>query len=244
MLVVSRIHGSTCRVYLGTHDISDEIGGIDFAATADTHDRTTFADAGNHTSDPGLLGWSATAEGFYDAASDMLGRDLESLLGAAPTAAGGVLSVYDGTADALGDRGVLGSNATGTQRGQPMRVADLVRLNFTLQGSGRLGMHAVLLHPLGAETGTGNTSSNDNAASSASGGRGNLHVTSISGTWTVKIQHSTDNSAWSDLITFTQATTTTAQTVEVTGTVNRYLRAAFTEDSAGTATFVAGFARY
>jgi hypothetical protein len=46
------------------------------------------------------------------------------------------------------------------------------------------------------------------------------------------------------LITFTAFSAAGAQTIEVTGTVNRYLRIIGTEDAAGTITFVGGFARY
>jgi hypothetical protein len=121
-------------------------------------------------------------------------------------------------------------------------VADLVKLGGTLKGNGRPGLMARLLHPLGAETGAGSGTSVDNAASSANGGRGNLHVTAATGSGTVKVQHSTDNAVWADLVTFTAATGATSETKEVTGTVNRYLRA---NHAPGTSiTYVLGFARY
>lgn len=65
----------------------------------------------------------------------------------------------------------------------------------------------------------------DNSASSANGGNSILQVFSLaSGTATVKVQHSTNNSTWADLITFTAATGVTSEIKEVSGTVNRYLR--------------------
>lgn len=243
---MARIHGSVCRVYWAQLDLSGEIGSIDVAATADTHDRTTFADAGVHTSDPGLLGWTATFEGFYDAASGTLARGMESNLGLSGTGVG-ILSIFDGNADAVGDRGILGSEGVLTQRGQPARVADLVRLSGAFAARGRVGIHAVLLHPNGLETVTGTGTSVNNGASSANGGRGNFHILppdSVTGTWTLKVQHSTNDSVWSDLITFTQIGATWTQSVEVTGTVNQYLRASWTEDASGSIRFVMGFARY
>jgi len=40
----------------------------------------------------------------------------------------------------------------------------------------------------------------------------------------VIVEHSTDNSAWGTLGTFTLTTGTTAERITTTGTVNRYLR--------------------
>lgn len=235
-----RMHGKNCRAYMYGSDINAYASAISLAAAADTHDRTTFADAGVHTSDPGLLGWTGSLEAFYDSAGGLF------VIGEVVVGSGafGLLSVYDGNADAVGDKGVLTSNAVGTLRGLPFKVADLTRENFTLQGTGRIGLDGVLLHPSGAETGTGTGASVDNAASSANGGRGNLHVIAVSGTWTLKVQHSTDDSVWADLVTFTSATSIFGETKEVAGTVNRYLRATWTEDVPGTITFVLGFARY
>src|SRR3990167_7270798 len=129
------------------------------------HDRTTFGDAGYVTFDPGLIGWECGLTGFYDPASGGFGRQLENV--GVSTAGLFVLSVYDGVADAIGDTGLLFSEALLETRDQPVNVADLVKLNGTLRGNGRAGRFGKLLHPLGAETITGVESSLDNTASSA-----------------------------------------------------------------------------
>jgi hypothetical protein len=237
------MHGSQIRCYLGERDLSADVYQLDVAPLAEVHDTTTFADAGWRTADPGLFAWEGSLTGFYDPAAAGYGRQLETALGS-NTAGLGVLSLYEGDADAVGDAGVLGSEAVVAKRGQPVNVGDLVRLSATLRGNGRMGLFGKLLHPKSEDTVSTNGSSLDNSASSANGGRGNLHITAISGTWTIKIEHSANGSAWSTLIAFTQATAIGAQTVEVTGTVNRYLRATSTEDVAGSITFVCGFSRY
>lgn len=87
-----------------------------------------------------------------------------------------------------------------------------------------------------ARTATGTGTSLDNATSSSSGAVGyfqGLSVTGTPGSLTGKIAHSTDNSTFADLITFTAhttalAATTAGQRSTVTGTVNRYTRAAWT----------------
>lgn len=69
------------------------------------------------------------------------------------------------------------------------------------------------------------TSSVDNGSSSSGGLSGFISAMSLaSGTATVKIQHSTNDSSWSDLVSFTAVTGQTAERISVTGTVNRYLR--------------------
>jgi hypothetical protein len=100
-------------------------------------------------------------------------------------------------------------------------------------------------HDLTAETATGNGTAVDNAASSAGGGVGALHVTAYSGLTNVvfKIQHSVDNSVWVDLITFTTVSGVTSQRSTASGTVNRYTRATWTVTGTGSVTFAALFAR-
>jgi hypothetical protein len=80
-------------------------------------------------------------------------------------------------------------------------------------------------------TANGNQASVDNSAGSSNGGVGYLHILGLSSgdTITVKVQHSTDDSAWSDLITFTlDGSALDAERIEVSGTVNRYVRASYT----------------
>lgn len=237
---MARMHGSNVQIYLGERDASGDLTLISPAVAADVHEVTTFSSNGWKESDPGLLGWSAAIEGFYDPAVGGYGRQLETLLGTT----GGILSIYDDDDDAIGDKGWLSSDAVLTERAEPVSVADLIRLNGTLQGAGRAGLDGRLLHVSGEETITGVGTSLDNSTSSASGGRANLHILAITGTWTIKVQDSPDDAAWADVATFSSHTATTASTAEATGTVDRYLRASFTEDVAGSVTFVLGFARY
>jgi hypothetical protein len=239
---MARMHGKNVRVYFGSRDISGDIHTVSPDGTAGVHEATTFASAGWHESDPGVNAWTAMIDGFYDPVLLGFEQQLEGLLGAST----GILSVYDGDADSVGDVGFLGSAAILDKKGRPVSIGDLMKLSGSLKGSGKAGLAGKLLHPKAAETATANGTALDNAASSANGGRGTIHVTAVAGTPTfdVKIQHSTDNSVWADLITFTQVTAIGAETLEVTGTVNRYLRVVTTKTSGTSITYVAGFARY
>jgi hypothetical protein len=79
-------------------------------------------------------------------------------------------------------------------------------------------------------SGATNVASKDDSASSSSGIGAFLQSASLSsGTATVKIQHSSNNASWSDLVTFTDVAYATnagrvAERKTVSGTVNRYLR--------------------
>jgi hypothetical protein len=85
---------------------------------------------------------------------------------------------------------------------------------------------------------TTNGDSIDNGASSANGATGFLHVTATSsGNWTLKVQDSPDDGAWSDLFTFDiDGSAVTADTKSASGTVDRYLRFQATR-TAGTTSF-------
>jgi hypothetical protein len=103
---------------------------------------------------------------------------------------------------------------------------------------------AISLHALAAETGTGAYASVDNSAGTTAGGAGYIFVTAQSGTaGVVKIQHSTDNMIWTDLITFSGLSGTSSTRTAVTGTVNRYVRANLTTASTSI-TFQVSFARF
>ena len=243
---MARMHGSQVRCYFGARDVSDEIGRIEINATAETHDRTVFASAGWRAFGPGLKGWEGSLDGFYDNAAAQLGAELETLLGVS-TNPPAVLSAYDGNADGVGDRGILTGPTAVTRMGEPISVGSLVLIRAGLRGVGSLGMNAVLLHPVGAESAGANGTGVDNGASTPNGGRGTVHQLGATGTGgTVKVQHSTDGSSWADLIaSFPVAGSGAgADSVEVAGTVNRHLRAVWAINASSSLTFVVGFARY
>lgn len=239
---MARNHGKNVRVYFDGRDASCDLTDVDVTAGADTHDVTTFCANGWKVNEAGLLGWEVGVSGFYDPAVAGYGRQLEDLLGTTCKA----LSIYDGNADLVGDSGVLFGGGVIKERNQPINVAEMIKLDGAIEGSGRAGLFGKLLHTAYfTETGTDETVQIQ--AASANGCRANLHVLAITGTWTIKIQHSDDFTNWVDLITFTQvaqAGGVTAESKEVAGTVNEYVKIIWTEDVAGSITFVCGLARY
>lgn len=110
----------------------------------------------------------------------------------------------------------------------------------------------VCLKTLAAETASANQTSFDYGATgmpSSEGAVGHLHITAVSGTTpsaTVKIQHSPDDSAWADLITFTAAVAVGSQrgTVATGVSIDRYIRSMSTiTGTTPSFTYTVSFAR-
>src|SRR4030095_11126959 len=81
---------------------------------------------------------------------------------------------------------------------------------------------------------------------SSLGAVAHLHVLAFTGTTaTIKIQHSTDNSTWVDLITFTAVTAAGKQraTVNTGVTINRFVRAIVSAGTFTSMTFLLAFGR-
>lgn len=118
-----------------------------------------------------------------------------------------------------------------------------MKFNAVNYAAGSGNPHAVTLS-YGAKTATTTGTSHDNEAASTGGWSAILHVTASSGgTWEFKLQHSTDDSSFADLATFTaNGSAVTAEYKAAAGTVNRYVRLLETRTS-GTVTTSCAFAR-
>ena len=128
-------------------------------------------------------------------------------------------------------------------------IADVVQASAEFQSSEGVE-HGVILSSGSAITATGNETGVDNAASSTNGGVAFLSVptNTRNGNITVKVQQSADNSTFTDLVTFTEITSTqkTSERIEVAAetSVARYLRVNYTvAGSTGSATPIVAFSR-
>jgi len=237
------VHGKNTVVLINATDMSGYLKEASVANSVETADVTAFGTSGAKAYIVGLRDGTVSLSGMFDGATGASDPVFQQALGASE----GVVSVFpEGTT--IGKRGLTaGIHETSYNLSSP--VGDVVSATVELQATGGVD-DAVSLHALGAETATGNATSNDNTASTANGGVGSLHVTANTrnGSTTFKIQHSADNSTWADLVTFsTVATTiTTQERVAVASgtTVNRYLRATHTlAGSTGSITYQASFGR-
>lgn len=219
-------------ILFGAFDVSEYFRELTATLEGEELDSTTFPNAARRRTG-GLKDGALSLSGFYDtdAAAD---ANLRSAI--ASTA---VTTVAFDTL-ALGQPvGLLEGVGTSYEISDP--VDGLVEVSVEMAGDGGLDF-GVSLHALASEAASGNGTSVDQTAATTDGGVGHIHVTSGTGSLVGKVQHSVDDSAWVDLITFTTATGATAERVAVTGTVNRYIRALWTVTT-GPFVFQLSFAR-
>lgn len=229
------------KVYMNGRNLSGYLSETSTAGEIDKNDVTTFVSTAREYV-MGLEDATFSGGGVYDAAGTV---GVDAVFNAAMQLPATFEHFPAG--DAIGSRGWAGGTAAVTKYEVKTPVDDVNRISFDVQSS--TGFEQIISHePLTASlTGGGTASSTvDNAASSPGGGFGYLQVSALTaGTAVVKIQHSTDNSSFSDLIVFPNVTATTAGTAlraQVTGTVNRYTRATWAV-TGGTATLHAAFGR-
>lgn len=226
--------GFKARILLGDFALYTKLSDISVPWAADMLDPTTFGDSGNKRALPGLDSSTFSCDGFIDAdanAEAAAWTDLTPL-------------TYGQQGLALGSPVIL-LNALKTSFEPGTQVAGVASFTLSGQTDGPTSF-GVSLHDLEAETGDEDGSSVDNAAASSNGGVGHLHLTAYSGLTSavVKIQHSANNSDWTDLISFTSATGATSERKTVTGSVSRYLRYSVDATGTGSATFAVAFARH
>lgn len=189
---------------------------------------------------PGLKGGTLMLAGPQDSVGQSLHAEIAGAIGVDNNLI--VTLLPDG--DAVGKPALFG-NFDPTDWTIDAAVAEAV--GFSMNATVDEGVEAgFVLHALGAETADANGTSVDRGATLASttlGAAAGLHVTAYSGFTTVgiKVQHSTDNSVWADLVSFAATTAVGAQIVQTsdTATVNRYLRVVTDVTGSGSITFLA-----
>lgn len=227
--------GNTGRLILGNVALSGYLNEAGIDRTVDVGDVTVLTSTG-HEVIPGLGSAKVPLAGFLDdTPHGVMTADLAVTAGEVVSYATSGFAVGNATVHCL-------THTTSAMAPSKPDAPNEWKLDLT--SSGTID-HGVSLADLAAQTTTGNGTSQDNTASSADGGAAFLHVTAYSGFTNVafKIQHSTDGTTWSDLASFTSVTATTSQRVEVSGTVNRYLRVIRTVSGTGSVTYQASFAR-
>lgn len=229
-------HGKGTVVLVGASDLSCYLNSVDWSKSADTHETTTFCqDAKTYI--PGLKDGTATLAGLYDGDLDAVDQVLEGILGGtAQVVTVGVEGM------AAGKRCRL-LKALESEYSVSSPVGDVVAVDASIQADGGI-LAGVSLQALTAVTGTGNGTSVDHGAATSNGGVAHLHVTEFTGAGgVVKVQHSADGSTWVDLVTFATVNGATVERQEVSGTVNRYLRAIRSTGTFTSITHAIAFAR-
>lgn len=217
------VHGKSTAVLVDQYNLSAYFNSADYSTTLETGEVTAFG-ATAKAFLPGLLAGSVSLTGFFDSATAGADAILQAALSASTAK---VVSIAPQGVGTVGNRATLGT-ALETTYQVSAPVGDIVSASAEMEATGGL-WGGVVLADLVARTTSSNTTAVDNAASSASGGVANIHVTAVSFTnVVVKVQHSPDNSTWADLITFTTLTAVGSENKTVTGTIDRYTRAIWT----------------
>jgi hypothetical protein len=247
-------HGRSSKVYLDEFDMSGYLQASDVGMAQETADVTVYG-ATSRAFIASQASGTLSFSGLIDA-TDTAGtsdKEFQAILGSA-THPVLTVAIEGGT---IGNRAVI-ARANETSYTMATPVADVNSLTADFQCSADpannvdFGVASAVQLTTGASIAhgsLGSLASVDNAASSANGGAALLHVptNTVDGATTIKVQHSADDAAWADLLTFTAvgASTITSELSAVTGTVNRYLRVtASTAGSSGSITFMVSFARF
>jgi hypothetical protein len=237
------IHGKSAVVLHGIYNLSAYLNDGSVSTMAETAETTSFGSTAK-TYITGLRDGTITASGMFDGVAGAVDAVLTASIGSDTNAP---VSFFPTNSTIGNPVKLLQAKTTGYSVSSP--VGDVVSVSYDAQADGGID-HGISLAALAAVVATTNSTSVDNAASTANGGLAQLHVTA--NTWsanaTIKVQHSSDNSTWADLATFTVVgtTVTTSERVTVAAgtTVNRYLRAQNTLTAgSGSITYQVSFAR-
>ena len=237
------IHGKDSQVIHGVNDLSSYLNDASVSADVEVAETTAFGSSAKSYI-VGLKDATVSASGMFDGASGAVDAVLAASIGSdtlAPVTIG-----YNGTT--LNNRvSLLLAKTTSYEVSTP--VGDVVAVSYSAQADGGADQ-GVSLAALTSVSATTTGTANDNGASSANGGMAQVHVTvnTRSTTSVIKIAHSSDNSTFADLVTFTTvgigATTSERSLVAAGTTVNRYLRAVNTlAAGSGSITYQVSFAR-
>lgn len=228
------LHGSKARLYLDGWEVTTTMRGATFPGESDVADSSVWGLTSKRYVSSDRIDGKMTGEGVHEVATAGTGS-IDELLGS--NIAGGHVATWLPQGDGLGNRGrIIGGIESAFELDSP--GDDVTGFSFEISPTTGQAQRMRVVQPLAGALNisvTGNGTSVDDlgaAQTTLKGLAGALQVINKgggAGTLTVKIQHSPDNSAWTDLITFGGKTVkNVAEYLEVAGTVQRWLRATWT----------------
>jgi hypothetical protein len=228
------------RLYVGIAHFSGFTRGFEVAHAIDMLDTTTILDTAMQFI-PGTRTGTASADFLYDTVTTAGGQAavLNSWAGTPQ-----VVSAFPNGATVGSEcQLILANDANVTVQSQR---ASVVAATIQMQPDGLLDV-GVSLSDLTAISADTNGTTVDGGAATANGGVAHLHVTAFTGLTSdsVIVEHSTNDSVWATLGTFTSVTGTTSERLVIAAgtTVNRYLRVRDDVTGTGTCTRAVAFSR-
>lgn len=236
---MSGLHGKHARVLVGAYNLSPYLNSVSLPTTKDVAECSGFGQ-NSKSKVVGLLDTKVSFGGYGHFGANEVDQVLAAALADVSDVAIPVSVGMDRFA--LGTRVKL-AGVKATEYEVSSSLDGAVTITGAAEADGDTDHIGVVLHAIQNEAANASATSQDNAVSSANGSVGHLHVTVAAGTTlAVVIEHSTDNSTWAPLITFTTTGAITSERLTTAGTVNRYVRATWTRAS-GNFTFAVAFAR-
>ena len=233
------VHGKDSKIFFNNNDFGEYFNNVDFTRTADVSETTAFG-SDNKTFISGDKHGTVSLTGMFDATADAV---LQPFLGSGTNT--DLCIGADGITDG---KSIFFGSGVVTNYGQSSPVGDVVATSVDLQADA--GLFNGLVLDNATVTATGNSTVTDNGSSTANGGGAIAIVTAKSGsstpTATIKVQHSSDNVTFVDLVTFTNFTAVGSQVSEIASgtTINRYLRVNYTiTGSTPSFSVIVGFGR-
>ncbi len=226
-------HGKGTVVLANHYNLSDVCNDTSLEVKIDKADTTCYG-SNDKTYLAGQADPVVTYSGVYDAnaslASFAIGEGFRKQEIIAT-----VLGATTGLANTVGVEGSVRGRKARLFRGSPeglkfsAPMGDAVKFEAGQFMFSRMAYGEWLVDPSSALAGASTHTSVDGGAATALGGVVHAHVTqyATTGTWTFKVQHSSNNSAFTDLTTsrsLNGAVATRWLRVETTGTVKRYLK--------------------
>jgi hypothetical protein len=230
------------RIFAGYTHLSGTVRQFQHVSTTDAIDVTTIADTAKQFI-PGLQSGSISVDMMLDNTSGTGSQwdDLyqwRSTLNPLPVTAM-PFGITAGSMAAL-------QYVIDTQLTPSVQPKDAVLVSLTGEATDLVDFGAVV-ETLNAITVDTNGTGQDNGALTSNGGVAHLHVTAFSGLTSdaIILEHSTNNSVWATLGTFTTVTALTSQRLVIAAgtTVNRYLRISDDVTGTGSITRICSFAR-
>lgn len=231
-------------LYLGQYDITDYTTSASVVGTRTLHDATVFG-KGGAVFHPGTETPTMSWAGFYDDGTSGSEVIVNAIKGASSSS---VVSLYPGT-DAISKRVQASGGAWITDPVVESSVGSLVSMtaSFNLDTVERGKSAGTKSTVTASASGT----SIDDAAATSAGGTWVYHVFALSAVggsarWHLNLQHSTNNSSWSDVSSATVSASdgVGAAKTEFSGTLNRYVRQRVVLDaSSGSLTFAISYNR-
>ena len=235
---MAKTSSKNTTVMIGAFNMSGFFNSLETSIEVDMLDTTTFGDD-SKTFIAGMQNGTITLGGLFGGDVDEIDEEMNPTLGA--VAASVVSTIVDGIGTQGNNANLMGARTS--SYGKNGSADGVVSISVGFQGDGI--QTGIVLKTLAQQTSSGNTATVDDGAGTTNGAVAHLHVTAAdNGNVDVNVQDSPNDSAWSDLITFANVTTTpTAERGSVSGTVDRYVRAEWVGAATPDHTFAVTFAR-